>query len=72
MSTSYDAVIKVPEGQFPIVGHVVWGQIFGDKKLRFADGTNVHTSKVTGIVSDPKGLFVETMNSTYKVEFLPK
>lgn len=62
------AVLKVAPGEVPLVGHALWGQIYGDSKGRFRDGHYVHTSKIKSINVSPTGVFVSTLNSVYKVE----
>lgn len=45
---------------------VVVGEIYNDSKNRFADGTSIHTSKLTHCDFE-KGV-VETLNSTYNLD----
>ncbi len=66
----YDAVIKnaVIDNYYFSQDKVVWGNIYGDKKGRFADGCPIHTSY---IISGPdENGIVKTRNSTYKVELM--
>lgn len=46
------------------VGQVIYGDIYGDTKGRFVDGTNVRTSRIEEIV----GNTVYTANSIYELE----
>ena len=44
-------------------GQVFYGEIYGDSKGRFPDGTPIRTSRVEEIVGDT----VYTLNSIYKL-----
>lgn len=46
------------------VGQVIYGDIYGDTKGRFVDGTNVRTSRIEEVV----GNTVYTANSIYELE----
>lgn len=59
---AFDAVLK---NAGPMWGKQVNGDIYGDRKRRFADGTNVTTSTILSIDGD----IIKTRNSTYKVEW---
>ena len=47
-------------------GVVVIGKIYNDTKNRFADGTSIHTSKLTHC--DFANGVIETLNSTYNLD----
>lgn len=50
--------------------YIYLGDIYGDKKGRWRDGTHIHTSKVVKQEEDEFGnILVTTLNSTY---FLPR
>lgn len=44
------------------------GEIFGDSKQRWADGTPVRTSIVQEIIEEDGKTYIVTMNTTYLVE----
>lgn len=45
---------------------ILWGNIFGDSKQRFRDGTRIHTSYIVTPSDEWKeGAVVKTRNSTY-------
>lgn len=46
-------------------GRVVVGDIFGDSKNRFSDGTRIRTSRIVELKDD----IVHTLNSVYKIEW---
>ena len=46
------------------VGQVIYGDIYGDTKGRFPDGTYIRTSRVMEVDED----FAYTMNSIYKLD----
>lgn len=45
---------------------VFWGQIYGDTKGRFRDGTMIHTSACE-FNKNKEGDIIETLNSRYKL-----
>lgn len=47
---------------------VAGGDIFGDSKQRWPDGTPVRTSIVQEIIEEDGKTYIETMNTTYLVE----
>ena len=51
----------------PMGRGVLWGEIFGDKKERFNDGSWIHTSYMEpDVISGAKeGIVVRTLNSAY-------
>lgn len=49
--------------------HIYWGNLYGDTKGRWADGTYIHTSKVTHTEEMEDHFIVHTLNSVY---LLPK
>ncbi len=51
-----------------LVGNNINGDIYGDRKGRFADGTNVTTSRVVEVDGD----IVVTRNSVYRVVWIPR
>lgn len=47
---------------------VVWGDIYGDTKGRFPEGTWIHTSRIVepqDLTTLKEGMIVETLNSKY-------
>lgn len=49
--------------------NVIWGEIHGDQKKRWPDGTLIHTSNIPGgrDRSFSEGDVVETLNSKYRL-----
>ena len=45
---------------------IIFGEIYNDIKKRFADGTEIHTSKI--LKADFMNGVVETLNSVYHLE----
>lgn len=45
---------------------IIWGEVYNDIKGRFADGTEIHTSRV--LKADFVNGVVETKNSVYHLE----
>lgn len=64
----FDAVLKNIVA-LPVVGAVVWGEIYEDKAERFPDGTFVRTSTVMEIQRDVNTdiTYVKTKNTVYKL-----
>lgn len=55
-------VVKYPSTRDPSA-FVLYGDIYGDRKGRFADGTNIHTSLIVKIDGD----VALTLNSAYRL-----
>lgn len=47
---------------------IAFGEIYGDKKGRFADGTQVRTSTVQDIIESGRKTYIKTLNTTYLVD----
>lgn len=64
----FDAVLKNMVA-LPVVGAVLWGEIYDDKGERFPDGTFIHTSTVMEIFRDVNTsiTYIKTRNSIYKL-----
>ena len=67
MRTESTAIIQ--EAYWDTNYNVVWGYIWGDSKGRFRDGTWIHTSVVTNAKPGDKPAVIETLNSTYEVQW---
>lgn len=51
-----------------LYAYIIWGNVFGDSKGRFRDGTRIHTSYITPPSEEWKeGAIVTTRNSVYKL-----
>jgi hypothetical protein len=46
-------------------GGYIWGNVFGDTKNRFRDGTRIHTSQIKAVEDTPGGKVAITLNSNY-------
>jgi hypothetical protein len=46
--------------------YIVWGNIYGDTRGRWRDGTRIHTSDVKSF--DEATQILHTLNSSYKIE----
>jgi len=42
---------------------IAWGNVIGDSKRRFVDGTRIHTSLILKIEGD----LIHTLNSVYRI-----
>lgn len=68
-----NATASLKEAFYDARFHVFWGEIYGDKKGRYPDGTRIHTSVVTYIHTNSKTGkvdYIETLNSAYTIESL--
>ena len=65
LSNKYDAEIKLFVSSSIKIGNSIYGYIYNDKRRRFGDGEQIHTSRVLEYNEETK--IVKTRNTTYKI-----